>query len=337
MKKHRWLIVVCMFALFFIFIGCSEKAENTTTQTPNQEESTNRSKFQNHIPSTANRDNLPFTKGGSGVALGLYNPNGQIETKYHFQVNKNESIKKFISIGNLVKKDRVYKILLFVDYQQATFSVDGNKPMLDYDVKMKAGQTIEIPVEVAPLSEGLHDILFVIVKYPDKKLLDEEFRKQTDLNHLLFQRFSVNVGNKQPAVRNIQFDNLGEFKNENLGGVFVSKDNNYRRWLTQDVGLNKKLNYYIHVGNTPRKENQKFALIVLFDWKQVNITDQKNVLFYNMKKNNSFDLKTHLLVPDRKGVYDLTALLISNPYQKLDMYNRETEASIRIGINAKDY
>ncbi|AJE54167.1 hypothetical protein RE92_24460 (plasmid) [Paenibacillus polymyxa] len=73
----------------------------------------------------------------------------------------------------------------------------------------------------------------------------------------------------------------------------------------------------------------------MFDWKQINIKDQKNVLLYNMKKNNSYNFKTQLLVPDRKDVYDLTALLISNPYQKLDMYNRETEASIRIGINAK--
>lgn len=333
MKKITLGIILCLLVLL---IACSKQTEIKEVEpTTVHESSPDTSIFKEKIPSTANRDSLPFAEGANGISLGLYNPDGNIETEFHFQVEEGESIKKFISLGNMIKKDRLYKIILLVDYQQTPFIVDGGKPSLEFDVQMKAGQTIEIPVEVPPLSEGLHDILFVIAKYPDDKSLDEEFRKKTDLNHLLFQRFSVSVGAKDTPTK-IQFDNIGELEDKNLGGVFLSKNNDYRRWLTENVGLNDKLRYIVHIGNSVRKKDQTYALVILSDWKQINITQDKNVLFYKLQEDNAYSLKTELTAPDQEGVYDLTALLISNPFQKLDMYNRDTEASIRVGVNAKN-
>ncbi|MGO4529904.1 hypothetical protein AB4Z30_12570 [Paenibacillus sp. 2TAF8] len=332
MKKITVWVVLC---LLLLLMACSRQTEIKDLEpVATQESSDDTSLFKEKIPSTANRDSLPFASGSNGISLGLYNPNGNIETEFHFQVEEGESVKKFISLGNMIKKDRLYKLILLVDYQQVPFSVDDGEPLLEFDVQMKAGQTIEIPVEVPPLSKGLHDILFVIAKYPDDKSLDEEFRKKTDLNHLLFQRFSVSVGDNDTPNK-IQFDNTGELEDKNLGGVFLSKNNDYQRWLTENVGLNERLQYFVHIGNSVREKDQTYALVILSDWKQINITQDKNVLFYKLQEDNAFSLKTEVTAPDQEGVYDLTALLISNPFQKLDMYNRDTEASIRVGVNVK--
>ena len=326
-KSLKWI-----FLLSLLLTGCSSNVEKSS-EVKNEMvlENTN---FSNTISGTSDRDNLPNTEAG-GISLGLYNAGGNIETVSHFEIEENEKINKYLSIGNLINKDRIYKLILFVDYEQTNFSIDGRDKNSDFTFKMKAGETIEIPFEIDTLEKGLHDIIFVIAKYPDNVSLDEDFRKQTDLNNLLFMRFSTSVGNDDTVYNDLNFNKYGKIKTEDiLDGIFVSNEkNDYKRWLTEDISKSKKeLTYYTHIGNVSGEE-KTYALLNLFDWEQTKIIDNKNVTFHKLKNNQVVTLKTNLEINNKKGVYDMVPILVHNPFQKLDMYNQGVETSIRTGIN----
>lgn len=290
--------------------------------------------FVSNIGSTAKKDILPYAKSG-GINLGLYNINGQIEKEFNFNLKENESIKKYISLGNMIDKERIYKLLLFVDYKQAPFSVDGRVSSKDFTFKLDPGQSTEIPFEIAPLEKGLHDILFVIVKYPDEKSLDDDFRKNTDMNNLLFLRFSVVVENE--STNQIAFNEYGEIaQGDLLDGVYLSKENDFKRWLSHKVKKGTNESYYIHLGNNHKKGDRTYALIALHDWRQVSIGDSgKETLFFKLKEAEMVSLRSNISEKYEEGIYDISTILIHNPYQKCTISNRQVETGVRVGIKVK--
>lgn len=321
--KNKYFITIFLLIALTLTIG-EVYFNNTTTNS-------NKGQFTEKIASTANRDKMPNATTG-GVSLGLYNIDGNIESSFVFKSKKNESLRKFISVGNLISKKRMYRLLLLTDYKQSKFKV-ANKEVSYYNFEMNPYETKEIPVEIFDLNKGFHDILFVIVKYPDNKSLEDEFRKTTDMNHLLFMRFNVVVDdNKKPqySFYNGQIDK----GNKTLDGVFINK-NKLVRWLKEEVDKSSVVNYLINIGNNSYPK-RKYALIVLFDWKQTLINGKENVLFFELDKNSMVTISSKLNLPSNEGVYDLTPILIHNPYEETNLYNRYVETGVRVGIKVND-
>jgi hypothetical protein len=287
--------------------------------------------FKKTIESTATRDKLPGAKEGKGVSLGLYNVDGNIETSSTFHINEGEKLEKFISIGNLIDNSRKYKILLFVDFKQSSFLVDNNK-VKSFDVEIDSNKTLEIPVAIDNLENGFHDIFFAIVKNPDNKSLDNKYRVMTDMSHMLFIRFNTVVeSSTKPKI------NFTEFKTSNnprLSGVILTKENNYKSWLTEKVKANQELKYYIHLENNSYKNINEYAVIVLQDWKQVPIKDQE-ALFTKVGYNQSISIPSAVTTPSKRGVTDLTPILIHNPYGNLEDQIGNIETAIRVGLDVK--
>lgn len=334
LKKHYAFIsvIVILIAISVIFYLVSNV--NTSLNNTNYESKLDNIDFVHKIGSTAKKDILPYATSG-GINLGLYDINGQIEKNFNFNIKENESINKFISLGNMIEKERTYKLLLFVDYKQAPFSVDGREPSKDFTFKLGPGQSTEIPFKTSPLKKGLHDILFVIVKYPDNKSLDDEFRKNTDMNNLLFLRFSAVAENE--SIEQIDFNQYGEIaQGDILDGIFVSKEKDFKRWLSQKVRKGNSESYYIHIGNNHKKGERKYAVIALHDWKQVNIGEsEKDALFYQLKEKEMVSVKSNISDTYEEGIFDIVTILIHNPYEICTISNREVETGIRVGINVK--
>ncbi|RAP73502.1 hypothetical protein [Paenibacillus montanisoli] len=330
MIKHI-ILKLLIISLLIISVGCS----NTSNKVVQKGIELQNIDFMNTIESTANRDKLPNTKSG-GISTGLYNENGAIEKELHFNYDKSDSIKKYISIGNLIDADRVYKLILFVDYKQEVFKVDDRPAAIDFTFKLKAGETTEIPFELPKLETGIHDILFVIVKSPDNKSLDEEYRKRTDLNHLLFIRFSVSI-ESDTVKETVNYNEFGIIeKNDMLDGLFVSEKDNFKRWLTQKVKKNENINFYIRAGNNSNKETKEYAVINLFDWIQEDVVNDRKVIFLKVNNKEFAKVNSEFVVDVKEpGVYDLTTILVSNPYQKLDIYNRGAETGVRVGVTVE--
>lgn len=329
MKKIKIILIILL--LLIINSGCISKNEANELNNPVSKIELDDISFKNTIKSTKNRDLLPNASSG-GVNTGLYNKNGEIEKEFHFYINKNENINKFISIGNMINKERVYKVILFVDYKQEKFSVDGRAFKDDFTFLLKAGQSIELPVAISSLDTGLHDILFVIAKYPDNKSLDTNFRKSTDMNNLLFVRFSAIVEKELP--RKINYNKYGTTENKNiLDGLFISNNNSFKRWLHQDVRIGKSFKYNIFVGSNGNINEKKYALLMIYDWNQINIRGNDDVLFFKVKSGSIINISSSLNVKNKKGVFDLCPILIDNPFEKCTINNKAVQTAIRVGIN----
>ncbi|MGH1146266.1 hypothetical protein [Bacillus pseudomycoides] len=329
----RKVLFFTILLIVMLISGCTQ-GEEKEVNSKNSNIKLENTSFSSKIESTGDRDKLPNATSG-GISLGLYNSNGEIETKYNFDIEENQSFKKFLSLGNLIENDRVYKLMLFIDYKQAEFKVDNREASKEFNFKMKAGQTLEIPFEIAPQKKGLHDMLFVIAKYPDNKSLDEDFRKKTDLSNLLFFRFSTVVGGDESLPENIKFNEYGEVKAaDNLDGVFMSKTGDFKRWLTEDVSKNETLSFHTKVGNNSNQQST-YALITLMDWEQVNIVGDKSTVFFELPTNTIVDLKTEIPIKKEPGVYDLTPILVHNPFQKSVVTNGQVETAIRVGVNVQ--
>jgi len=295
-------------------------------------------KFNKTIESTANRDIMPGSEEQRGIGLRLYDTSGKIESKYVFSLKENESWEKFISIRHMIDEQWTYKLLLFIDYNKQSFYVDG-KEVKDLTFKMAPNQTLEIPVEIDPLQKGRHDVLFALVKYPDVESTDEAFRGNTDMNHLLFLRYNIIVENgKIPAFELTEFKQY--YQKLPFSGVTINKSSNdLNGWLSDIVKPESILKYYIHVGNKNTDKKQKrYALLMLFDWKQILIDsgrDKKHVLFFELDAEKELVIPATLKIPKEEGVYDLCPILITNPYERVNLYNNDVHTSIRVGLDVK--
>ncbi len=310
--------------------GCNNNGSNNFIPS---DSSTQNKVFNQKISSTKYRDQLQMTLNGNGVGLGLYSENGTIDKSHIFYLKPNERLKKFISISNNIPESRVYKILLFIDFKQEEFSIDGRPYSDNYTFEMDSNETLEIPFICKEFSPGFHDCFFVIVKYPDKKFLDSDFRKQTDMNNLLFLRFKVSIENEiVPEYKIKKFTPSPE--KSIIDGIFISdQENVLKRWLVQKIKRNDMVQYYAHVGNKKR-DNKQYALIVLLDWKQVAINQEGDkTLYFELKENEMITIPSLIKAPEKKGIYDLSAILIQNPYSEQEIKSRGISTCIRVGID----
>ncbi len=276
---------------------------------------------------------LPYMASG-GVGLSLHNNDGIIEETMSFELKPGERFEKIISLGNMIDNDRKYKLLLFVDYKQTAFIVNEST-VTEYDFSAKSNENVLIPFKIENLQQGFHDVFFVIAKYPDIHSLDCEYRKSTDMNHLLFLRFNILVGNaKVPDVTYTQLENSKEAV---FDGILISnKQDLLKRWLTENKHGNDDLKFFIHAGNQSYGKKQNFAVITLLNWKQVEFNNNQDVIFFSLENGTQTSIPAIVSLPHQEGVYDLVTILVHNPYVPLDIYNRMIETGIRVGVNVQN-
>lgn len=324
MSQKKLYIPIILLILFNIIpIGCFDE---------------NNERFSKKIESAGNRDRLPFAKTG-GISIGLYNTNGTIEKTNLFNLTPDEEFEKFISFGNLINKDRQYLLLTLIDYKQSIFYVD-NKITKAFKYTMKPNETIEIPIKLPKLTEGLHDVIFIIVKSPNDKSLDETLRASSDMNHLLFIRTNIIVSSTK--VSPIAYFQSDTQDNEILEGILVSKEATVlKRWLTEKADENQMLDFYIHLGNKSN-DKQKYAIVSFLDWEQTAVNNGKEVMFVSLGKNKKMTIPSKIDKLFEKKIYDYSAIVIYNPFELLyDAYgnrrqlNFDIEPSIRVGIEVQ--
>jgi len=107
------------------------------------------------------------------------------------------------------------------------------------------------------------------------------------------------------------------------------------QWLSEEQKQSSNLDYYVHIGNRTDSEINEYALVILFNWNQVPIINDKDVLFLKVKRGQESIIHSQLKMPGEKGIYDITPILIHNPYKVLNISNKRVETSIRTGIKVE--
>lgn len=283
--------------------------------------------FKKRIPNTANRDIMPGTEGKKGIRYRIYNDKGEIDNRYSYFLKTGEIWSKFISISHIMDEETDYKLLLFVDFNKSKFMVDDELTE-DYLFKMKPNQTIEIPVEISKLSEGLHEVLFVIVSNPYIK----QFNKYNFNDNLLYLRFNIEVNNDN--VPNYEITKVAQKEiTDDFSGIVTNQyPNEISQPLLYKLSTNDTLSLYNHIGNSSKTNSTKCAIITLIDWKQLCST----VSYIEVGAEKEAIIPLNIQMPTNKRSSNLISILILNPYEKLNKYNNHVFNSGRIGLEIKN-
>lgn len=320
-------MIICIFLLCF-FYGCS-------SPDPNNAFRTNTIKvYDKGISEQSTKNLLHFAQSGQkGVSLGLYNMEGIIENDYIFYINKGEPLKKILSIGHFIDEQWTYKLLLFVDYKKTNFMVEGID-VNDYTFKITPNTRAKIPIQVYPLEKGFHDVIFVIAKYPDIKSLDSTFRRRTNMGHILTIRFNIAVENSV-APEITYYTDYEVRQNPRINGmIYTTTRDVFKEWLIEKAKPQTDIIYYYHIGNKKRAKTQSYALVALLDWEPVQLTaNGDKVLFLKINENEMVTFPSTIKTPSQEGIYDFSAILVYNPYEKLNIQNRLVETSFRVGLD----
>lgn len=330
MKKTRVIKLVSIIILVLIIgFGLSKMKSGLTKK------STTNAEYKHALNNDIKKDYayqysyVPHANEGTATAL-ISEDNKKILQQSNFKIqNKDDFISK-IGVSNLSDKEQEFILLPIIDYKQQSIQI-GKDNLDKYKFSLKPKEIIFIPFTVKNLKEGIHDIIFLLAKDPNNTNLDPNYRKATELSHIISKRMSVTVGKNKEI--NIPYTNIPDTEtNDKLSGSIVTPTKELKPWITEEH-VSHDMKYYINVGNISKNE-QDFAVIALLNWNQVSIKDNQKVIMSKIDSNTLVHIEGELKSQDIKsGVSNFTTLYIPSPYKEvkneLDMY---VEPSINVGL-----
>lgn len=333
-KNTKLLSLLLILILIVSTVGCTD-ADLTNTEGVRQLENVSTLLFKKTVKNNDSDTKILNIEGEDVIGLRLLDSDGNITPTLNFRLDENQNWEYYISLVHLTKKIEKYKLLLFVDYKKATFFVDNNQ-VNDFSFEISHDKIINIPVKITTLSSGLHDVLFVLVRDVEGYELNEESRINSKLKNLLFLRYTITVRNSNVERSNninVEYNYLTEPYTE----IMINKsDKGSDYWLVDNIKPNSSLPYYIHVKNFDKSLNKKYATIVLFNWEQTSLNkDGEKVLYFEIPPEKEVSIPCELKIPGVSRVYDLTPIVILNPYEYLERKNKQVITSVRTGINAE--
>lgn len=312
MKKY----IACSFLIIAIFLqGCQSVVSPYTT-------------FKAKVDET-NISYLDVARESS-ISYGILDSDGMVETNGVYTLTAGESFERFLDIGNFIDQDMKYKILMFNNYKQTDFSVNGDS-LQSYEVNIEKQKALQIPFEIDNLVTGLNDILIVIVVNSDTNLSKEERDTTLGMN-MVYLRCNIYVNDENIASSPItEIPTVPDATQEIIIHKDIDKDNVVLPTVSLDI--NQPLNYFITVGNRNEKETE-FVVILLEDWKQKEIFEGQDFLYVKIPAGEK------LTVPittsfTTSGIHEITALRIECVFQKMNEFSNDVCASMRLGVDVK--
>lgn len=285
-------------------------------------------------PSIEINPKLPPTATNGTITYGLYGMDGEIENEKNFCLASHEQFERVFAFGNFIDSDRDYRLLIFVDYQATMFSVNDEEYNQHYDFSAEPQEHVHFKFTLPPLEDGFHDLLLVIVKDPNNLSLDDEYRKQTDLSHLTSVRYSISVGRNDGVKASPDFLQYPSIDNTVLEGIFLNdRTDRLQRLLTMECAFEDNPSVFIHIGNND-DQSRRYAIILLYDWNQISINED-NILYLLAEPNSQTTIPLLLDSVGERGVHNLTAICIEEPFQNVAIDTPRADFSIRIGVNVQ--
>lgn len=258
-------------------------------------------------------------------------------------LKENESFEGYIKITNAINEENQYLLFALVDYRITPFYINGIKNQTHL-INLSPMQDNLYPFKIDNLSFGYHDLLLGVFLNPYEHSLKRKYRMSTDFALMGSKRLNIIVGNG--SIQRPEFKNLGITCESSyvLEGLLVNmKPCSTDAWLTENVTKMEKLEYFINIGNTERRNQRTFAVIQFLDYKQIPIkyNTSEYAYFGYLNKGKKGSIQASLSTPNSTGVSELIVVWISDPYENLDIspgirnLNLEgrVEPSIRVGLN----
>lgn len=255
MKNLRKSLIIAVITSSLAIYGCgSKEAENKSAYYDNVKIYT---EFQTQFAGEVRM--LEGFENQSYYSMGLWDNNSNYFHDTTVSLKENEEFSMFLALLNCMGEKYNYTVILFDNYQQIEFEVDGEL-MNQCTVCIENGDELYIPIKINSLVNGKHDLIFAVFVDTYKTLTDEERIYTGDHDGVL--RCTAIVGNENA----VQHDNIQGLRVDTVSA------------RTNGVVLNKMNGeeYAIEVGNLDEKPMNN-VIIVLDNFMQVSISDDNSL------------------------------------------------------------
>lgn len=308
MKKFIVLIIACAF-----LVSCGYNNHSNTPET----------KYTKFETSIVNKDNVKYqdiSNSGDVICHGILNQEGKVENGYTYHLKEN-SLEKFIDIGNFVDMDMEYTLLAFVNFEQIYYEIEGRN-YNSFTALIAPNSDLQIPIKINDLNDGFNDIVILIVVNPNKKL-SKSSDNQT-FEDILYLRCNAIVGDDK-TIKKYEYTDVFLKSGAERPVIIQEKENDNMIELTSyNQELNKSKEAFIAVGNKQEIE-EEYAVILLEDWKQVPILNQ-NTIYIKLKAKYSGLIPIEISF-DKADLHEIVAITIKKPYHYEDFRSMDVESS----------
>ena len=255
MKNLRKSLIIAVITSSLAIYGCgSKEAENKSAYYDNVKIYT---EFQTQFTGEVRK--LEGFENQTYYSMGLWDNNSNYFHDTTVSLKENEEFSMFLALLNCMGEKYNYTVILFDNYQQIEFEVDGEL-MNQCTVCIENGDELYIPIKINSLVNGKHDLIFAVFVDTYKTLTDEERIYTGDHDGVL--RCTAIVGHENA----VQHDNIQGLRVDTVSA------------RTNGVVLNKMNGeeYAIEVGNLDEKPMNN-VIIVLDNFMQVSISDDNSL------------------------------------------------------------
>lgn len=205
------------------------------------------------------------------IAFGVYTSDGKLIDNGSI-IKKDDRIQHIVELSQNINAERDYTLLVFIDYVQISFYVDGNKYM-NYDFHLLEKDTKQMHVEIELPEKDVYELSYIFIKNPDYKVRDKEFERAHVVQEVLPLRYFFN----QPQNDSLQLSFFSDFsisEEKVLDEVFVSTDENILKIPTE---VKKGEELYVVLGNF-NLQSINYGIVLLENWSQKTLNNEKYLI-----------------------------------------------------------
>lgn len=243
-----------LLLLFLSLSGCGNQNNNSSTANSNKETDVPEiyTEFKESYDGEIKR--LDGFEGKTYYSYGLWGENSEYmhDTTVYLE---NNMLHTFLSFTNNMGKQFNFTLVIFDNYKQIDFEVDG-KSMRQCTVNIKNDTDINIPITISSLEEGKHDLVFALFLDTYMELTEEE-RLQTGGTAL---RCLAVVGGKEDFTNKFTYQEFDMIE-ARTNGIVINKFNENE--------------YFIEAGNLDG-ETESSAIIFMDNFEQINLLNTQS-------------------------------------------------------------
>lgn len=239
---------------------------------------------------------------------GMFDVSGNILNGYDLLSVNNDVIAGTIVLGqNLEREETEYTLIILVDYEQKSFSVNG-QTYSDYRFTLDAQDSIDIDFELA-CPENAKILTGLIIFEPQLRELSVERFGEFCSTAQHFYSMSCRLGEYQYDESEYEFCTEFHTTDFNSETIYMSKDLEERKPMP---ACESGGDVNVFIGNGGRDVEETYVMLAFLDWKQSPIEGEPYKL---LKIAGDKVYRYGLTVPEVKEAAPYQLFMLENPFR----------------------
>lgn len=257
------------------------------------------------------------------VQVGILDSEGKI-----IDNGSNLNTKNINHILSIDQKDDIlkeYMLIILEDFKQVDFMINDNS-YKNYIFKLDKIDSININIKLN-LSKDSKELCYLVLPKPNIDLKNLELSQKLSLQNIFVSRFRINDSSVNLNYEN----NLSQIKDNLIPEIFISKIENEFISFSE---INKNEEFYLTIGN-PTTSVLDYAVILLKNWEQDNISDSTLVKYISLEPNSKITEKVLVTDDEKNTITQFIAFPLPYKVEVLDHLSTMGFASDRFIISVK--